>query len=62
MTTKHYNAIASALNESLATIDIVKAVADALAGSNPAFDRDRFIKAARLNTDGRVGFDKLMRA
>lgn len=60
MSKKQYVAIAAALNESLATIDIVNAIADALAGSNPAFDRNRFIKAARLNTDGRTGFDKLM--
>lgn len=60
MSKKQYIAIAAALNEALATIDIVNAIADALAGTDPNFTRDRFIKAARLNTDGRTGFDKLM--
>lgn len=46
MTRKTYNAIADALRGNGASPATVAAVADALAPTNPRFDRARFIAAA----------------
>ena len=46
MTHKDYKLIAGALAEARVDRDTVEIVADALRGTNPRFDRDRFIAAA----------------
>lgn len=46
MTRKDYVLIANALRDSHAPIGVIESVADGLAGENPRFDRERFIKAA----------------
>lgn len=46
MTRKTYNAIAAALAENGASPATITAIADALAPTNPRFDRARFIAAA----------------
>lgn len=46
VTAKTYNAIADALRSNGASSTTVAAIADALAPTNPRFDRDRFVAAA----------------
>jgi hypothetical protein len=46
MTRKHFIAIAAALAETSASHQTCKAVAAALAATNPRFDQERFMNAA----------------
>jgi hypothetical protein len=46
MSRKHFQAIATALHDSYATMGVIAAVADALAVQNPRFDRARFVRVA----------------
>jgi len=47
MTRKHFQLIADVLRDSGAAADLVFAMADALATTNPNFDRDRFLEACK---------------
>lgn len=49
MTRKHFAIIAQALKESHASADVAKAVATALAQTNSAFNRAKFLEACGVS-------------
>ena len=49
MSRKHYRAIAEALKESKAPIDVINAMAKVLKADNPNFDYHRFWQACDWN-------------
>lgn len=49
MSRKHFIAIAKALNESTSVAQVAKKIADALAQTNPAFNRTKFLEACGVS-------------